>query len=142
MNPTLDISSAREQFPILQREVNGRPLVYFDNAASTQKPQVVMDAITSYYSTINSNVHRGVHHLSQEATEAMESSRVTVQNHINAEKSSEVIFTKGTTDGINTIAYGLRDLIEPGHEVVISAMEHHSNIVPWQMLCEKIGATL
>ncbi|GAB5556776.1 MAG: cysteine desulfurase [Schleiferiaceae bacterium] len=142
MNPTLDISSAREQFPILQREVNGRPLVYFDNAASTQKPQVVMDAITSYYSTINSNVHRGVHHLSQEATEAMESSRVTVQNHINAEKSSEVIFTKGTTDGINTIAYGLRELIEPGQEVVISAMEHHSNIVPWQMLCEKIGATL
>lgn len=101
-----------------------------------------MDAITSYYSTINSNVHRGVHHLSQEATEAMESSRVTVQNHINAEKSSEVIFTKGTTDGINTIAYGLRELIEPGQEVVISAMEHHSNIVPWQMLCEKIGATL
>jgi len=142
MNPTIDLSAAREQFPILKRKVNGRPLIYFDNAASTQKPQVVMDAITTYYSTINSNVHRGVHHLSQEATEAMESSRVTVQNHINAEKSSEVIFTKGTTDGINTIAYGLRELVEPGQEIVISAMEHHSNIVPWQMMCEKIGAQL
>ena len=142
MSQLLDSNTIRSQFPILNREVNGRPLIYFDNAASSQKPQVVIDAISSYYSTINSNVHRGVHHLSQEATEAMESARKTIQLHLNAEEVEEVIFTKGTTDGINLISSGFSQILGPEDEVVVSALEHHSNIVPWQLLCEKTGATL
>lgn len=142
MSQLLDSNTIRSQFPILNREVNGRPLIYFDNAASSQKPQVVIDAISSYYSTINSNVHRGVHHLSQEATEAMESARKTIQLHLNAEEVEEVIFTKGTTDGINLISSGFSQILGPEDEVVVSALEHHSNIVPWQLLCEKTGAKL
>lgn len=140
---TLDIKKIRQQFPILHQKVNGNNLVYFDNAATSQKPQVVIDAVANYYSTINSNVHRGVHHLSQLATDAMESSRDKVQRHLNASKREEIIFTKGTTDGINLISSGMgKGWLKAGDEIIISALEHHSNIVPWQMLCEYSGAIL
>ncbi len=140
---SLDIEKIRSDFPILHQKVNGYPLVYFDNAASTQKPQVVIDAIGEYYSTINSNVHRGVHHLSQLATDAYEATREKVRAHLNAEKVYEIIFTKGVTDSINLLTTSLsRGVIKEGDEVIISAMEHHSNIVPWQMLCEQTGARL
>lgn len=139
----LDIQKIRSQFPILHQKVNGKPLVYFDNAATTQKPQVVIDAISEYYSTINSNVHRGVHHLSQLATDAYEATREKVRAHLNAEKIHEIIFTKGVTDGINLLASSLsKGVVKDGDEIIISAMEHHSNIVPWQMLCEQTGAKL
>lgn len=138
-----DVASIRKDFPILSRTVNGRPLVYFDNAATTQKPQVVIDAITKYYTHQNSNIHRGVHYLSQVATQAYEDSREKIRAFINAEKNHEVIFTKGTTDGINLVANGFgRKFIGAGDEIVISELEHHSNIVPWQMLCEEKGAVL
>lgn len=141
--PTIDIAKIRQDFPILHQEVNGRPLVYFDNAASTQKPQVVIDAISEYYSTINSNIHRGVHHLSQLATDAYEVTREKVRAHLNAEKVHEIIFTKGTTDSINLVASSMsQGFVKAGDEVLISALEHHSNIVPWQMLCQRTGATL
>lgn len=140
---TLDITKIRSQFPILHQKVNGYPLVYFDNAATTQKPQVVIDAIADYYSGINSNVHRGVHHLSQLATDAYEATREKVRAHLNAEKIHEIIFTKGVTDSINLLASSLsRGIIKEGDEIIVSAMEHHSNIVPWQMLCEYTGARL
>jgi len=133
----------REEFPILKREVNRRPLVYLDNAASSQKPQVVIDAITHYYSHYNANVHRGVHTLSQEGTNAFEESRRLVKEFINASKIEEVIFTKGTTNSINLLAYSWgRTYIKEGDEIIISSMEHHSNIVPWQMLCEEKKAIL
>lgn len=139
----LDIEKIRADFPILHQEVNGKPLVYFDNAASTQKPQVVIDAISAYYQEINSNVHRGVHHLSQKATDAFEASRETVRAHINAAETAEVLFTKGTTDSINLVANGLgQGMIGKGDEILISGLEHHSNIVPWQMLCQQTGAEL
>ncbi|EOR95743.1 Cysteine desulfurase, SufS subfamily [Arcticibacter svalbardensis MN12-7] len=133
----------RNQFPALHQSVYGKPLVYFDNAATTQKPNAVIEAITAYYSTINSNIHRGVHYLSQEATEAYEVTRNSVAAFINAPHAYEVIFTKGTTDGINLIAdtFGY-SYLNPGDTVLISAMEHHSNIVPWQIICGKRGATL
>ncbi len=139
-----DVQKIRGEFPILHQEINGRPLVYFDNAATTQKPKVVIDAISRYYSTINSNVHRGVHHLSQLATEALEESRIKLQNHIKADKPQEVIFTQGTTDSINLIAIALQrsGMINKGDQIMVSALEHHSNIVPWQMLCEQTGARL
>lgn len=138
-----DINKIRKDFPILHQKVNGQNLVYFDNGATSQKPQVVIDAISNYYSTINSNVHRGVHHLSQLATDAMEASRDKVQKHLNASKREEIIFTKGTTDGINLIASGMgKGWIKEGDEIIVSALEHHSNIVPWQMLCEYSGAVL
>ena len=138
-----DIESVRQDFPILHREVNGRPLVYFDNAATSQKPQVVIDAISRYYAELNSNVHRGVHHLSQLATEELEESRSKVRRHINAASDSEIIFTRGTTEGINLVAQGLtQNIVGRGDNVLITAMEHHSNIVPWQMLCERTGAEL
>lgn len=141
--PTLDIQKIREDFPILHQKVNGYPLVYFDNAASTQKPQVVIDALSEYYSTINSNIHRGVHHLSQLATDAYEATREKVRAHLNAEKIQEIIFTKGVTDGINLLATSLgKGVMKAGDEIIITAMEHHSNIVPWQMLCEQTGAKL
>lgn len=132
-----------KQFPALHQSVYGKPLVYFDNAATTQKPYSVIHAISEYYSTINSNIHRGVHHLSQKATDAYEVSRNAVAAFINSRSSSEVIFTKGTTDGINLIAdvYGSY-AVKEGDSVIISAMEHHSNIVPWQIMCEKRGAVL
>lgn len=141
--PTLNIEEVRAQFPALHQTVNGKPLVYFDNAATSHKPQVVIDAISNYYSTINSNVHRGVHHLSQLATDALEQSREKLRAHINAEKTTEVIFTKGTTDGINLVASGFgKGYIKEGDEIIVSVLEHHSNIVPWQMLCEQTGALL
>ncbi len=139
----LDIQSIRAHFPILNQEVNGKPLVYFDNAATTQKPLKVIEGVDNYYRTINSNVHRGVHHLSGLATDAMEGARAKIQRHINAAKLQEVIFTKGTTDGINLLTSSLaKGLIKEGDEIIISHLEHHSNIVPWQMLCEQSGALL
>jgi cysteine desulfurase/selenocysteine lyase len=138
----LDILNIRADFPILTQQVNGKPLVYFDNAATSQKPQVVLDAITSYYSEINANIHRGVHTLSQLATDAYEQSRQIIQNHINAQHDYEVIFTAGTTHGINAVANGFTTLLSAGDEIIVSALEHHSNIVPWQMLCERTGAVL
>lgn len=138
-----DILSIRKDFPILKSKVNGKPLVYLDNGATTQKPQSVIDAITHYYTAQNSNIHRGVHKLSQEATDAYELTRTKLKPFINAEHEHEIILTKGTTDAINIVAqcYG-KAFVNQGDEVVISAMEHHSNIVPWQMLCEERGATL
>ncbi len=138
----VDVQAIRKDFPILSQKVNGKPLVYFDNGATSQKPKVVIDAISKYYQEINANIHRGVHTLSQLATDAYEHSRLKVQNHINAKFSHEVIFTSGTTHGINLVASGFASILKPEDEVVISALEHHSNIVPWQMLCEKTGATL
>ena len=138
----LDINKIRADFPILSRSVNGKPLIYFDNGATSQKPQIVIDAIAAYYQEINANIHRGVHTLSQLATDAYEISRGKLQNHINAKFAHEVIFTSGTTHGINAVANGFASLLKPGDEVLVSAMEHHSNIVPWQMLCEKTGAIL
>ncbi|WP_253470413.1 aminotransferase class V-fold PLP-dependent enzyme [Flavobacterium sp. HSC-61S13] len=138
----LNIQSIRADFPILTQQVNGKDLVYFDNGATAQKPRVVLEAIEEYYSTINANIHRGVHTLSQLATDAYEASRIKIQKHINAKKECEVLFTSGTTFGINLVAHGFGSLLKPGDEVLISAMEHHSNIVPWQFLCERTGAVL
>ena len=138
----LDINKVRADFPILSRTVNGKPLVYFDNGATSQKPQIVIDAIAKYYKEINANIHRGVHTLSQLATDAYEISRGKIQNHINAQFAHEVIFTSGTTHSINAVANGFASILKSGDEVLVSAMEHHSNIVPWQMLCEKTGAIL
>lgn len=138
----LDIQKIRADFPILSQKVNGKPLVYFDNGATSQKPQVVIDAISKYYSEINANIHRGVHTLSQLATDAYEASRTTIQNHLNAKHNFEIIFTSGTTFGINLVANGFASLLKAGDEVMVSALEHHSNIVPWQFLCEKTGARL
>jgi cysteine desulfurase / selenocysteine lyase len=140
---TFDIDRIRQDFPILQQKVHGRPLVYLDNAATSQKPQVVIDALTRYYTEQNSNIHRGVHYLSQLATREYEGARVKVQKFINAAEEHEIIFTRGTTDSINLVAlsYG-RKFVKEGDEIVISALEHHSNIVPWQMLCEATGAKL
>ena len=137
-----DIQKIRADFPILSQKVNGKPLVYFDNGATSQKPQVVIDAISKYYSEINANIHRGVHTLSQLATDAYEASRLKIQKHINAKFSHEVLFVAGTTHGINLVANGFASILKPGDEVLVSALEHHSNIVPWQMLCEKTGAIL
>jgi len=138
----LDIQKIRADFPILQRKVNGKPLVYFDNAATSQTPQVVIDAIVDYYSNYNSNIHRGVHTLSQEATDAYEEARIKIQRHVNAKKTHEIIFTSGTTHSINLVANGFTSFLKKGDEVIVSALEHHSNIVPWQMLCERTGAIL
>ncbi|WP_026725384.1 aminotransferase class V-fold PLP-dependent enzyme [Flavobacterium sasangense] len=137
-----DVQKVRADFPILSQKVNGKPLVYFDNGATSQKPQVVIDAISKYYSEINANIHRGVHTLSQLATDAYEVSRNTIQNHLNAKYNHEIIFTSGTTFGINLVANGFASLLKAGDEVMVSALEHHSNIVPWQFLCEKTGAKL
>jgi len=137
-----NINTIRADFPILQREVNSKPLVYLDNAATSQKPQVVIDAIVDYYSNYNANIHRGVHALSQEATDRYEEARQKIQKHFNIAKAHEVIFTSGTTHAINLIANGFASLLKKGEEVIVSALEHHSNIVPWQMLCEKTGAKL
>ncbi|MGM8360758.1 aminotransferase class V-fold PLP-dependent enzyme [Flavobacterium sp. ARAG 55.4] len=138
----LDIQKIRADFPILNEKVNGKSLVYFDNGATSQKPQVVIDAISKYYQEINANIHRGVHTLSQLATDAYEISRKKVQNHINAKHAHEVLFTSGTTFGINLVANGFASILKPDDEVMVSHLEHHSNIVPWQMLCEKTGAVL
>ncbi|MGC6470973.1 MAG: aminotransferase class V-fold PLP-dependent enzyme [Flavobacteriales bacterium] len=138
----LNIQHIRQQFPTLHQEVNGHPLVYLDNGATTHKPKIVIDAISQYYEKINSNIHRGVHHLSQVATDAYENSRETLRQHINAEHAHEVIFTKGNTEAINLIANGFRSILKEDDELLISTLEHHSNIVPWQMLCEQTGSVL
>ena len=138
----LDITAIREDFPILKREIHGRPLVYLDNAATSQTPKQVMDVIVDYYSRYNANIHRGVHTLSQEATDAYEEARIKLQKHFNARKPYEIIFTSGTTHSINLVANGFEPFLKAGDELLVSAMEHHSNIVPWQMLCEKTGALL
>jgi len=139
----LDVDKIRTDFPILEQKIRGRPLTYLDNAATTQKPQVVIDVLANYYRAQNANIHRGVHWLSQLATEAYEKSRATVQHFLNAAESREVIFVRGATEGINLVAqsYGRKN-VGPGDEILVSAMEHHSNIVPWQILCEQTGATL
>ena len=136
------VEKIRADFPILQRTVNGKPLVYFDNAATSQTPKVVIDAIVNYYSNYNANIHRGVHTLSQEATDLYEQARITLQKHFNAKHAYEIIFTSGTTHSINMVASGFSSMLKKGDEIIVSALEHHSNIVPWQMLCEKTGAEL
>ncbi len=138
-----DVERIRNDFPVLHQSVHGKPLVYLDNAATTQKPQQVIDVLSEYYKGYNSNIHRGVHLLSQKATDEYEKARVKVQNFLNAPKAKEVIFVRGTTEGINLVAntYG-RKFIKEGDEIIVSEMEHHSNIVPWQMLCEQTGAKL
>jgi cysteine desulfurase/selenocysteine lyase len=139
----LDIAAIREQFPVLSREVKGRRLVYFDNAATSQKPQEVIDALVNYYSNYNANIHRGIHTLAEEATAAFEEARDAVQQFIHSPSREQIIFTRGTTEGINLVAYTWgRQNIKSGDEIIISAMEHHSNIVPWQILCEEKGAIL
>ncbi len=138
----IDVQKIRADFPILQRKINGKPLVYFDNAATSQKPRQVIDAIVDYYSNYNANIHRGVHTLSQQATDAYEGARKKIQDHFSIAKPHEVIFTAGTTHGINLVANGFSPFLTAGEEILVSALEHHSNIVPWQMLCERTGATL
>lgn len=138
----LNLPEIRAQFPILNEKINGKPLIYLDNAATSQKPERVLQAWEKYYRTLNANVHRGIHTLSQLATTEMELARQKVQKFINAEHDREVIFTRGTTEGINLIAYALTQDIIAGDEIVISHLEHHSNIVPWQMLCQRTGAIL
>ncbi|HKX28258.1 MAG TPA: aminotransferase class V-fold PLP-dependent enzyme, partial [Blastocatellia bacterium] len=138
-----DVQRIRRDFPILKREVHGKPLVYLDNAASSQKPQVVIDALNRYYSEQNANVHRGVHALSQLATREYEEARVKAQRFLNAAETHEIIFTRGATEGINLVANSFgRRFVREGDEIVISTLEHHSNIVPWQLLCEQTGAKL
>ena len=137
-----DVHKIRKFFPILNQKVHGHNLVYFDNGASTQKHQSVIDALNNYYATENANVHRGVHYLSGLATDKFEETRATIQKFIGAKHKHEIIFTKGTTDAINLVANGYRSILKPGDEIVISEMEHHSNIVPWQLCCEASGANL
>lgn len=140
--PTLDVAAIRKDFPILSRKVHGQDLVYLDNAATSQTPLAVIEAITHYYSYYNANIHRGVHSLSQEATDAYEQARIKVQKHFNASHAYEVILTAGTTHSINIVASGFQALLKKGDELLVSALEHHSNIVPWQMAAEKTGAVL
>ena len=137
-----NVEHIRQDFPILSRQVNGKDLVYLDNAATSQTPQKVIDAIVDYYSNYNANIHRGVHSLSQEATDKYEEARIKIQHHFNAKSAHEIIFTSGTTHSINLVAHGFSSLLKEGDEVIVSALEHHSNIVPWQMLCEKTKASL
>ncbi|MCH8107612.1 MAG: aminotransferase class V-fold PLP-dependent enzyme, partial [Chloroflexi bacterium] len=143
MITTLDVAKIRADFPILKQLIHGKPLVYLDNAATSQKPQAVIDSLVQYYTTTNANVHRGVHTLSQQATDDYEGARAKVRQFIGAAEDREIIFVRGTTEGINLVAqtYG-RQNIGPGDEIIVSNMEHHSNIVPWQMLCEEKGARL
>ena len=138
----LDLTTIRADFPILSRKVNGQDLVYLDNAATSQTPTQVIDVIADYYQSYNANIHRGVHTLSQEATDKFEQARQSIQTHFNIRKSHEVIFTSGTTHSINLVAFGFGTLLDPGDEVIVSALEHHANIVPWQMMCERSGAIL
>ena len=138
----LNLNTIRADFPILSRKVNGQDLVYLDNAATSQTPTQVIDVIADYYQSYNANIHRGVHTLSQEATDKFEQARQSIQTHFNIRKSHEVIFTSGTTHSINLVAFGFGTLLGPGDEVIVSALEHHANIVPWQMMCERSGAIL
>ncbi len=142
INAMFNVNDIRKDFPILSRKVNGKPLVYLDNAATSQTPQQVIDVIVDYYSNYNANIHRGVHTLSQEATDLYEQARLKVQAHFNAKFSHEIILTSGTTDSINLVANGFSALLKKGDEIIVSALEHHSNIVPWQMLCDRTGAIL
>ena len=143
MTTTFNVNQIRNDFPILKQQVNGCPLVYLDNGATSQKPQSVIDSIVNYYSTTNSNVHRGVHTMSQQATDGYEGARAKVRQFINASDDREIIFTRNTTEGINLVAHSYgRQNIGPGDDIIVSNMEHHSNIVPWQMLCEETGANL
>jgi cysteine desulfurase/selenocysteine lyase len=137
-----NVKEIREQFPALRQKIYGKNLVYFDNGATSQKPQVVLDAINLFYSKENANIHRGVHYMSQRATTEYEASRIRIQKYLNAKKSEEIIFTKGATDSINLVAFSYGELLQAGDEIIISAMEHHSNIVPWQMLCLRKGLVL
>ena len=137
-----DVQKIRKDFPILSRKVNGKPLIYFDSGATSQKPKQVIDAITKYYSEQNANIHRGVHTLSQEITSAYENARTTIQKHIEAKHSHEIIFTSGTTESINLVASTFGKSVKQGDEIIVSEMEHHSNILPWQMLCEEKNAVL
>ena len=139
---SLDVLKIRKDFPILSRKVNGKPLIYFDNAATSQTPQQVIDVIVNYYRLYNANIHRGVHQLSQEATDKYEQARLIIQNHFNARTPKEIIFTSGTTHSINIVANGFAEILNKGDVILVSAMEHHSNIVPWQMLCDKTSAIL
>lgn len=139
---SIDIQQIRSQFPILNREVNGNPLVYLDNGATSQKPKVVLDVLDEYYEKYNANVHRGIHTLSQEATDLMEESRRKIQKFINAKHDYEIIFTRGTTEGINLVSNSLRNVLSADDEIIITEIEHHSNIVPWQLLCQRTGAKL
>ena len=139
---SLDLVQIRNDFPILHRKVNGQPLVYLDNAATSQTPLPVIDAISDYYKHTNANIHRGVHALSQEATDQYEAARQKIQQHFNAKHAHEIILTSGTTHAINLVANGFASLLNQGDELIVSALEHHANIVPWQMLCERTGATL
>ena len=141
-NLPFNVREIREQFPALRQQVYGKNLIYFDNGATSQKPQMVLDAINHYYSKENANIHRGVHYLSQRATTEYEAARTRIQKRLNAKSSNEIIFTKGTTDGINLVASSFGNMLQAGDEIIISAMEHHSNIVPWQMLCERKGLIL
>ncbi len=138
----LNVETIRKDFPILSRKVNGKPLVYFDNAATSQKPRRVIDTIVDYYTNYNANIHRGVHALSQEATDKYEQARAKIQKHFNAQHRHEIIMTSGTTHGINLVAHGFASILKKDDEIIVSALEHHSNIVPWQMLCERTGARL
>jgi cysteine desulfurase/selenocysteine lyase len=138
----LNIQKIRSDFPILSQKINGKPLVYFDNGATSQKPQIVIDSIVDYYSKYNANIHRGVHSLSQIATDAYEQARLKIQKHFNSKHNYEIILTSGTTESINLVANGFASLLKKGDEIIVSALEHHSNIVPWQMLCEHTGAKL
>jgi len=142
INAMFNVEAVRKDFPILSRKVNGKPLVYFDNAATSQTPKQVIDVIVDYYSNYNANIHRGVHTLSQEATDLYEQARLKIQSHFNAKFSHEIIFTSGTTHSINLVANGFSSLLKKGDDIIVSALEHHSNIVPWQMLCERTEATL
>ncbi len=141
-NSSLDVKKIREDFPILKSKINGKDLVYFDNGATSQKPKQVIDAIVKYYSEENSNIHRGVHTLSQRATEHYEKARETVRKHINASSTNEIIFTRGTTESVNLVAHSFSKFIGKGDEIILSEMEHHSNILPWQVLCDEKSATL
>ena len=138
----INVKKIRNDFPILNRKIGGNKLIYFDNAATSQTPKVVVDEIANYYYNYNSNIHRGVHKLSQEATDAYEKSRKILQSNFNAKHNHEIIFTSGSTHGINLVASGYANLLKQGDEIILSAMEHHSNIVPWQMLSDKTGARL
>jgi len=141
--PVLDVGQVRAEFPILRRSVHGRPLVYLDSAATAQRPAAVIDRIATFYRESNANVHRGVHQLSVEASEAFEQARTTVARHLNAASEREIVFTRGTTEAVNLVAQAyLRARLAPGDEILITHMEHHSNIVPWQLLCEQTGAVL
>ncbi len=140
---TFDVQKIRADFPILNQKIHGKPLCYFDNAATTQKPKVVIESLNEYYTSMNSNIHRGVHHLSEVATKAFEDARIKIKNFINASSEKEIIFTRGTTESINLVSNSFgRSNLKEGDEIIISGMEHHSNIVPWQLICQEKKAKL